>query len=105
MFIHSLLVSIFALTHAVTYFFPLPKQCLAFIPTGGSSSVSTNMAQRQSSADLLLRSTRFVCQTDLTRVPSQGQSQSQEHIKTVKMATLTGSYFFPFGEGDDDEYI
>lgn len=48
------------------------------------------LARRQSSAGRSLRSVQFACQNNLTGVPSQGQHW--ECIKTVKMATVTGSW-------------
>lgn len=55
-----------------------------------SQQSTQTLARRQSSAGWSLRSIHFACQTNLTGVPSQ--CQYRERIKTVKMATVTGSW-------------
>lgn len=105
-FIHSLLVSIFALTHAVASFFSLPKQCLAFIPIGGSSSVSTNTG----AATVIcwfVASFYSVCLPDWSHQGSitgpEPEPRAHQDCENAYPDRLL--VFFPFGEGDDDEYI
>lgn len=76
--------------HAFTIYFSQPKQCLNVSPLVAAIQSTQTLARRQSSAGRSLRSIQFACQTNLTGVPSQGQCW--ERIKTVKMATVTGSW-------------
>lgn len=66
------------------------KQCLNVSLSVAAIQSTQTLARRQSSAGRLLRSVQFACQDNLTGVPSQGQHW--ECIKTVKMATVTGSW-------------
>lgn len=93
MFIHSLRASLWALINALnlfSFFFSQTKQCLNVSPSVAAIQSTQTLARRQSSAGRSPRSIQFACQTNLTGVPSQGQRW--ECIKTVKMATVTGSW-------------
>lgn len=61
-----------------------------FPPFVAAIQSTQTLAWWQSSAGWSLGSVQFACQTDLTGVPSQGQCW--ERLKTVKMATVTGSW-------------
>lgn len=62
-------------------FFSEPKKCLNVSPFVAATQSTQTLAWRQSSAGWSLRPIQFVCQTNLTGVPSQGRSW--ECIKTV----------------------
>lgn len=76
--------------HAITVFFLLAKTVSRFFPFGGSHSVNTNTGTVTVVCWSVASFSAVGCQTNLTGVPSQGQCW--ERIKTVKMATVTGSW-------------
>lgn len=77
--------------HFFFFFLFLPaKTTSRFFPAGGSFSVNTNTGAVTVLCWLVASFYSFACQTNLSGVPSQGQCW--ERIKTVKMATVTGSW-------------
>lgn len=87
---HTLLAFTSAPLHAITVFFLLAKTASWFFPFGGSHSVNTNTGTVTVICWSVAPFSAVGCQTNLTGVPSQGQCW--ERIKTVKMATVTGSW-------------
>lgn len=88
MFIYSLGMSVLPLMHASTIFFSQPKQCLNVSPLVAAIQSTQTLARRH------LPVGRSVLLRLLARLISLGfhQGQCWECIKTVKMATVTGSW-------------
>lgn len=64
------------------------------------------LAGRQSSADLPLRSTQFVCQTDLSRAPSRGpEPRAHQNGENVYSDRLLEFFYFIFFKGGGERWV
>ncbi|MEQ2290516.1 hypothetical protein AMECASPLE_004028 [Ameca splendens] len=80
------------------HFFLPAKTMFSFpfflFPSVAAIQSAQTLAGRQSSADLPLHSAQFVCQTDLSRVPSQGpELRAHQNCENVYSNRLLDFFF------------